>query len=89
LEGGEVSLTESPSGRLEIKLSHIRLTGSPHYCIVIVQMRDGLQGGFDITWKLLVNGFKYFLQTINVSNLLLDIPLKQGKDFSRFCLIFL
>jgi hypothetical protein len=28
LEGGEVSLTESPSGRLEFKLSHIRLTGS-------------------------------------------------------------
>jgi hypothetical protein len=28
LEGGEVSLTESPSGRLELKLSHIRLTGS-------------------------------------------------------------
>jgi hypothetical protein len=28
LEGGEASLTESSSGRLEIKLSHIRLTGS-------------------------------------------------------------
>jgi hypothetical protein len=28
LEGGEVSLAESPSGRLEFKLSHIRLTGS-------------------------------------------------------------
>jgi hypothetical protein len=28
LEGGEVSLTESPSDRLEFKLSHIRLTGS-------------------------------------------------------------
>jgi hypothetical protein len=28
LEGGEVSLTEPPSGRLEFKLSHIRLTGS-------------------------------------------------------------
>jgi hypothetical protein len=28
LEGGETSLTESPSGRLEFKLSHIRLTGS-------------------------------------------------------------
>jgi hypothetical protein len=28
LEGGEVSLTESPSGRLEFKLSHIQLTGS-------------------------------------------------------------
>jgi hypothetical protein len=28
LEGGEVSLTESPSGRLEFKLSHILLTGS-------------------------------------------------------------
>jgi hypothetical protein len=28
LEGGEASLTESPSGRLEFKLSHIRLTGS-------------------------------------------------------------
>jgi hypothetical protein len=28
LEGGEVSLTESPSGRLEFRLSHIRLTGS-------------------------------------------------------------
>jgi hypothetical protein len=27
LEGGEVSLTESPSGRLEFKLSHIQLTG--------------------------------------------------------------
>jgi hypothetical protein len=28
LEGGEVSLTESPSGCLEFKVSHIRLTGS-------------------------------------------------------------
>jgi hypothetical protein len=28
LEGGEVSLTESPSGHLEFKPSHIRLTGS-------------------------------------------------------------
>jgi hypothetical protein len=28
LEGGEVSLTESPSGRLEFKLSYIRLTDS-------------------------------------------------------------
>jgi hypothetical protein len=28
LEGGETSLTESSSGRLEFKLSHIRLTGS-------------------------------------------------------------
>jgi hypothetical protein len=28
LESGEVSLTESPSGRLEFKLSHIRLIGS-------------------------------------------------------------
>jgi hypothetical protein len=27
LKSGEVSLTESPSGRLEFKLSHIRLTG--------------------------------------------------------------
>jgi hypothetical protein len=28
LEGGEVFLTESSSGRLEFKLSHIQLTGS-------------------------------------------------------------
>jgi hypothetical protein len=28
LEGGEASLTESPSSRLEFKLSHIRLIGS-------------------------------------------------------------
>jgi hypothetical protein len=28
LESGEVSLTDSPSGRLEFKLSHIWLTGS-------------------------------------------------------------
>jgi hypothetical protein len=28
LEGGDISLTESPSGRLEFKLSHIRLTDS-------------------------------------------------------------
>jgi hypothetical protein len=28
LEGGEVSLTKSPSGRLEFKMNHIRLTGS-------------------------------------------------------------
>jgi hypothetical protein len=28
LEGGKDSLTESPSGRLEFKLSHIRLIGS-------------------------------------------------------------
>jgi hypothetical protein len=28
LEGGKASLTELPSGRLEFKLSHIRLTGS-------------------------------------------------------------
>jgi hypothetical protein len=29
-------------------------------------MRDGLQEGFDVAGKFLVNGFKYFLQTINV-----------------------
>jgi hypothetical protein len=28
LEDGEASLTESPSGHFEFKLSHIRLTGS-------------------------------------------------------------
>jgi hypothetical protein len=28
LESGEVSLTKSPLGRLEFKLSHIQLTGS-------------------------------------------------------------
>jgi hypothetical protein len=28
LGGGETSLTESSSGRLEFKLSHIQLTGS-------------------------------------------------------------
>jgi hypothetical protein len=28
LENGEVSLTELPSGRLEFKMSRIRLTGS-------------------------------------------------------------
>jgi hypothetical protein len=28
LESGEVSLTKSPSGRLDFKLSHVRLTGS-------------------------------------------------------------
>jgi hypothetical protein len=28
LEGGKASLTKSPSGRLEFKLSHIQLTGS-------------------------------------------------------------
>jgi hypothetical protein len=28
LESGEVSLTDSPSGHLEFKLGHIRLTGS-------------------------------------------------------------
>jgi hypothetical protein len=44
-------------------------------------MRDGLQESFDIVGKFLVNGFKYFLQTINVSDLILDIPLQQRKDF--------
>jgi hypothetical protein len=47
------------------------LQSSPHRCIVIVQMRDGLQESFDIVGKFLVNGFKYFLQTINVSDLIL------------------
>jgi hypothetical protein len=37
----------------------------------------------------LIDGFKYFLQTINVSDLILDIPLQQREDFSQFCLIFL
>jgi hypothetical protein len=32
LGGGETSLTESSSGRLEFKLSHIRLTGSVELC---------------------------------------------------------
>jgi hypothetical protein len=40
LEGGETPLTESPSGRLEFKLSHIRLTGSVElwsdYCSSLV-----------------------------------------------------
>jgi hypothetical protein len=31
LEGGEASLTESPSSHLEFKLSHIRLTGSAEF----------------------------------------------------------
>jgi hypothetical protein len=44
-------------------------------------MRDGLPESFDIVGKFLVNGFKYFLQTINVSDLILDIPLQQRKDF--------
>jgi hypothetical protein len=57
------------------------LQSSPHRYIVIVQMRDGLQESFDIVGKFLVNGFKYFLQTINVSDLILDIPLQQRKDF--------
>jgi hypothetical protein len=41
LEGGEVSLTESPSGRLKFKLSRIRLAGSAklrsecYSCIVL------------------------------------------------------
>jgi hypothetical protein len=38
LEGGEVSLTESPSGRLEFKLSHIQLTGS-------AELRSGCYSG--------------------------------------------
>jgi hypothetical protein len=33
-------------------------------------------GNFDIIGKVLINGFKYFLQTINISNLILDIPLQ-------------
>jgi hypothetical protein len=44
-------------------------------------MRDGLQGSFDFIREFLINGFKYFLQTINVSNLILDIPLQQGENF--------
>jgi hypothetical protein len=43
-------------------------------------MRDGLQGSFDIIGKFLINGFKYFLQTINISDLILDIPLQQRED---------
>jgi hypothetical protein len=57
------------------------LQSPPHCCIVIVQMRDRLQGSFDIIGKFLVNGFKYFLQTINISDLIMDIPSQQRKDF--------
>jgi hypothetical protein len=39
-------------------------------------MRDGLQGSFDVIGKLSINGFKYFLQTINIPDLILDIPLQ-------------
>jgi hypothetical protein len=38
LEGGEVSLTKSPSGRLEFNLSRIRLTGS-------AELRSGCYSG--------------------------------------------
>jgi hypothetical protein len=48
---------------------------------MIVKMRDWLQGSFDIIGKFLINGFKYFLQAINISNLIMDIPLQQRKDF--------
>jgi hypothetical protein len=52
-------------------------------------MRDGLQGDFDIIGKFLVNGFKYFLQMINIPTLILNIPLQQREDFLQFCPILL
>jgi hypothetical protein len=49
---------------------------------VVIQLRDRLQGGFDVIRKFLSDGFKYFFQNINVPDLVLDISLQQGKDFS-------
>jgi hypothetical protein len=56
---------------------------------VVIQLRDRLQGGFDVIRKFLSDGFKYFFQNINVPDLVLDISLQQGKDFSQFCLVLL
>jgi hypothetical protein len=36
LESGEVSLTDSPSGRVEFKLSHIRLNGSAEFVVGVL-----------------------------------------------------
>jgi hypothetical protein len=47
LGGGEISLTESSSGRLEFNLSHIRLTGSVEllsdHCLVLVLFDQSCQ----------------------------------------------
>jgi hypothetical protein len=36
----------------------------------------------------LINRFKYFIQVINISDLVLGIFLQPGKDFFKPCLIF-
>jgi hypothetical protein len=37
----------------------------------------------------LIDRFKYFIQAINISDLVLGIFLQPGKDFFKPCLIFL
>jgi hypothetical protein len=56
---------------------------------MIVQMRNGLQGSFDVIREFLIDRFKYFIQAINISDLVLGISLQPGKDFFKPCLIFL
>jgi hypothetical protein len=56
---------------------------------MIVQMRNGLQGSFDVIGEFLIDRFKYFIQAIDISDLILGISLQPGKDFSKLCLIFL
>jgi hypothetical protein len=54
-----------------------------------VQTGDRLQGGFDVFRKLLTDGFKHFLEVINISDLISSIFLQPGKDFFEPCLSFL
>jgi hypothetical protein len=56
---------------------------------VVIQLRDRLQGGFDIIRKFLSDGFKHFFYKINIPDLVLDISLQQGEDFFQLCLVFL
>jgi hypothetical protein len=49
LEGGKASLTKSPLGRLEFKLSHIRLSGS-------TELRSECYSGMVLFGQMLLNG---------------------------------
>jgi hypothetical protein len=54
-----------------------------------IQLRDRLQRSFDIIRKFLIDGFKNFYQEVHIPDLVMDVSLQQGEDFSQFCLVFL
>jgi hypothetical protein len=52
-------------------------------------LRDRLQGSFDVFRELLIDGFKNFLEVIDISDLISSIFLQPGKDLVELCLVFL